>query len=278
MVDSRNGRRFALLFIGAAFLVLLLGRWLAPVNHAATSAAAPFVAVISAVANPVSDTVSGVFDGPRLRSEISALKVENGKLTKQVIADAMDRRDNALFKQMLHFQDDNSHFDLLRARYIGAAPNALDASIMINKGTRDDVHLGMTVLDQNGYLLGKISDAGPLYARVQLLLSPSSSVGVYVTRSHAAGLAEGRYNSRPVLDVVPVNDSLLPGDVIVTSGQYNLFPRGLYVGRVITVQHRNVALFQTAVIQPAADFNDLEIVQVVRNYTPAVPARYIPAP
>ena len=40
MVETRGGRRFAATFFVAAFLVLLLGRWVKPVNDAALTAAA----------------------------------------------------------------------------------------------------------------------------------------------------------------------------------------------------------------------------------------------
>ena len=53
MVEARGGRRFAVVFLVAAFLVLLLGRWVKPVNLVALSVAAPFASVASTVATDV---------------------------------------------------------------------------------------------------------------------------------------------------------------------------------------------------------------------------------
>jgi rod shape-determining protein MreC len=271
MVETLSGRRVAVFFFVAAFLVLLLGRWLSPVDRVAISVAAPFNAAISGVANWVGDAVTGVFNGPGLRDEIRQLEKENALLQRTRVSDAELRHENDLLTRMLGVEKSNRNLNYLAARVIGTDSNSLEPDILIDHGARDGLRNGMTVLDPNGYFLGTISYVTSDAARVLLMLSPSSSVGALDVRSRATGLVDGKYASKPLLDNVTENQSLKAGDIIVTSGQCNLYPRDLTVGQIVSVQHSDVSLFQTAVIRPAASFDHLEMTLVVRSLAPPLP-------
>jgi rod shape-determining protein MreC len=131
------------------------------------------------------------------------------------------------------------------------------------------------VVQQHGYFVGSIVDLTTNAAKIQLVTSPSSSVGAMDLKTRASGLVEGQYSGLPQLHWVVANSTLHKLDFIVTSGQENLFPRTILIGQVVSVQHQNSALFQSAVIQPAADLSDLEMVQVIRNFIPSAPNRLI---
>ena len=61
---------------------------------------------------------------------------------------------------------------------------------------------------------------------------------------------------------------ILPGDLIVTSGQGHVFPKGLPVGRVVAIEDKGSALFHFAVLAPAADFARVEEVLLLTGQTP----------
>lgn len=277
MVETRGGRRFAVFFILAAFLLLLLGRWIRPVDNVTSSVAAPFAAVINGAATGMGDTVSGIFDAGRLRAENAALTRQNAKLVRELVAAQAQSHDMSIMRTMLKFQNDNTHMDLLLARVVWTDPTGLGQYVMIDKGTRDGLQQNMAVLDQNGFFVGQIADAHSNNSTVLLMESPSSSIGAVDLKTRAGGLVEGRFAGTPQLRDVLIGDRVRPNDLIVTSGQLNLFPRNLLLGQVTSVVRRKYEVFQTANIRPAADLEHLEIVQVVRNWNRAVPTRYIPA-
>src|SRR5579884_622716 len=105
MVETRGGRRFTLFFLFAAFLVLLLGRWITPIDSVALTVAAPFGAVASGVAGAVGDTISGVVDGPRYRQENAVLQHQIGVLIHQNLLLQQARHDNAMLQRMVKFDD-----------------------------------------------------------------------------------------------------------------------------------------------------------------------------
>lgn len=275
MVETRGGRRFAVLFLAAAFALLVLGRWLAPVNHAALSVAAPFLAVINGVSTGIGDGIAGVVEGPRLRGQNEQLKAKLAMLLRENVVLQQDRYENTLLRHMLKFDDANPHISFLPARVISNDPNSLAPYIIINRGTRDGIRAGMTVVEDRGYFVGSISDATVNAAKVLLMTSPSSSVGAMDLQTHAGGLVEGQYAARPQFRWSVASSIMHVGDFVVTSGQLNLYPRNLLLGQIVRIRHSNVSLFQTADLQPLADFQHLDLVQVVRNFVPSEPVKLV---
>lgn len=276
MVETRGGRRFAVFFFLAAFVVLFLGRWIKPVNDLALSVAAPFAAVASGAASGVGDLVTGVFQVGQLRSENAFLKKENAKLVRQFIDTQALRHENSLFRTMLKYENANPHMDYLLADVISGDTVGLgDSYVVINKGSSDGLRDGMTVLDQNGYFVGSIVDLNGNAAKVLLMENPSSSVGAVDLTTRARGLVEGVLSGAPEFRYVVTGDKLKVGDLVVTSGQYNLYPRNLLLGQVVSVKKHTDQVFQTGVVRPAADIAHLESVQVIRNWIPNVPSRLI---
>lgn len=276
MVETRSNKRFALFVVAAAFVVLLAGRWLSPVNNVATTVAAPFTSVISGVTDGIGGTISGVFQAGTLRRENNILSAENAKYVRTIIQLQAEAHDNTLYKAMLRFADTNPHMDLLPARVIWTDPTGLGDDVVINKGTQDGLRDGMTVLDPNGYFVGTLEDVHLNNSAVLLMESPSLSVGAYDLETQAGGmgaLVEGRYAALPQLRYVPIGESLHVKDLVVTSGQLNLYPRNILLGQIIAIHKLRYQLFQEADIRPAADIAHLEIVQVVRNWNPAAAAQ-----
>src|ERR1700737_955930 len=173
MVETRGGRRFAIIFLVAAFLVLLLGHWLKPVNDTVQTVAAPFEAAVSAVSSGISDTVAGIVEGPRLRDENSRLRLEMATLLRRNINLQEAARENQYLRSMLRFEQVNPHLSFIVGRVIGNDPNNLAPFVTINRGTRDGLRVGMTVLDQNGYFVGSISNITSNAAKVLLMINPS---------------------------------------------------------------------------------------------------------
>jgi len=275
MVETRSGRRFAVFFFVAAFLILFAGRWVKPVNDVALSIAAPFDAAISGVATTIGDGVAGVVDGPRLRNENLMLQREVANAVRRNIILQQQAHENQIMRRMLNFDDLNNHMEFVTARNIGTDPSSLVPDLIIDRGSRDGLRVGMTVVDQDGYFAGQIDDVASNAAKVLQMISPSSSVGATDLQTGAVGIVEGKYAASPQFKDVVTSASIRPGDLVVTSGQYNLFPRNLLIGQIQHVYHNNVDLFQSADIQPAASFGGLELVQVIRNRVPSVPARWM---
>jgi rod shape-determining protein MreC len=70
------------------------------------------------------------------------------------------------------------------------------------------------------------------------------------------------------IDWIDLKHQLQVGEVVLTSGLGGRFPQDLVIGRVIEVDRREAELFQRAVVQPAVDFDSLEVLFVVTDFEP----------
>lgn len=60
------------------------------------------------------------------------------------------------------------------------------------------------------------------------------------------------------------------GDIVLTSGLAGTLPRGLVIGQVTAVEQKDIALFQEAVVRPAVDYREVELVLVITSFQPLV--------
>ncbi len=155
----------------------------------------------------------------------------------------------------------------VRGRVIGYEPNNFMSVLIVDIGRRDGVRKGMPVVTERG-LVGHIHTVGANWAKVLLIVDPSSSVAALVQSSRAPGLVSGRLGKDLVMDYVPQEDAVSVGDVILTSGMSGNYPKELLIGQVLEVEQRDIDPFQRAVIRPSVNFERLETVLVITTFEP----------
>src|SRR3989454_8914749 len=95
----------------------------------------------------------------------------------------------------------------------------------------------------------------PISSVVQVLTDPASSVGAHVVRTRTPGVVEGEPRGTLRFKYMPRDGTGLQiGDLVVSSGLGGLFPGGIPIGRVRTIDDRGSALFNYAQVTPAVDF------------------------
>jgi len=107
-------------------------------------------------------------------------------------------------------------------------------------------------------VVGRVIEVTPFASRVLLIADARSAVGVLVQDSRDAAVVEGRGTERLHLKYLSRAARVETGDLLVTSGLGGVFPRGLVVGRIITVVREEGALLQEAEVEPAARLGRLE--------------------
>ncbi|MFN2156208.1 MAG: rod shape-determining protein MreC [Anaerolineae bacterium] len=155
----------------------------------------------------------------------------------------------------------------VRGRVIGYEPNNFMSVLIIDIGKRDGVQQGMPVVTERG-LVGHIHDVGTNWAKVLLIVDPSSSVAGLVQSSRAPGLISGRLGQDLVMDYIPQEEIISAGDVILTSGMSGNYPKSLLIGQVLEVEQRDIDPFQRAIVRPSVNFEKLETVLVITTFEP----------
>jgi rod shape-determining protein MreC len=120
----------------------------------------------------------------------------------------------------------------------------------------------MAVVHPRG-VVGQITSVSSSSARVLLVSDHSSGVDVLIQGSRVRGVLEGAGEKVCELKFVTKENLVKVGDVVVTSGMDQVFPKGLIVGTVSEVSSQTGTLFQTIEVRPAVNFARVEEVVVV---------------
>lgn len=187
---------------------------------------------------------------------------ENAQLKEKLVEHEELRLENDRLKKLLSFSAQQPD-RMVAARVIGVDATSWFRSITIDRGTSEELREGMAVISANG-VVGKIVTCTPHSSRVLLVIDASSKLSTLIERTRARAISSGNGNGMS-LDYLPLTDDVQIGDLLVTSGLSNGFPKGLIVGAVTTVDKRGFDMFQSVKIEPAVDFDHLEEVLVILN-------------
>lgn len=268
---SKNRRSWVLIFVFLSVFCIIFfaaqGRFQTPVLAKTVSTiAAPFEKAVSWVGSQLNYVTSNLWEiatvheqNKMLRNEVDQLRIQNLQASEYAA-------ENARLRALLGYKQAAMHFDLVAARVIGREADSWSHMIVIDRGTSDGVQENMAVVTEKG-LVGHVVEAGVNYAKVQLILDPRSSVGTLVQRaeSRVVGIVEGdpANPTMPRMVNVPKNADIQEGDIIVTSGFGGMYPKGLVVGIVSSLENDEAGLLKIALLEPAVDFQKLEDVAVI---------------
>lgn len=244
---------------------------LQPIEDLALSFVIPVQEKLTSVANSISDLVQATQDVRELRrrnEELQALAdslmIENVRL-KEVEAE------NEVLRRLLKFTEANPLHSYraaeVKGRVVSRDPSNFLSYLIIDVGSQQGIERGMPVVTERG-LVGRITDVGSNWAKVMLIIDPSSSVNALVQSSRATGVVEGQVGGGLVMKYIPQGATINVNDIILTSGLGGNFPSKLIIGQVTSVYQRDVEMFQEAHIRPTVDFSELEIVLVITNFLP----------
>jgi len=138
--------------------------------------------------------------------------------------------------------------------------------IIIDKGSDDKIKLGSSIVFKDN-LIGKIVKTSPHLSVVDLLNHKGFSFTAKTTATHALGIMQGTGTETIVLNNVLLSDTLQKGDIVVTKGDINSdglgFPPDLIIGKIISINKKASALFQSAEVERLVDVTRLEMVFVM---------------
>jgi len=162
------------------------------------------------------------------------------------------------------------------AQVIGSSGSEQSRSVYIDKGTRDGISPDMAVITADGVVgkVLKVFGAKPIEASVsQVLLinDQTSGVGAILEKSRLQGVLRGTPAGEVVLEKVMSDETVQPGEKVLTSGGDRIFPKGLPVGTVTKVS-TGPELFLNVRVKPAVNLSKLEEVLVITQQEEREPA------
>lgn len=183
----------------------------------------------------------------QLRAEILHMK---GQLQQQDYLIA----ENARLQGILSTTIPNQFKLMLASKAIGTDSNPLRQMIVVNKGKKDGVFIGQTLIDEKG-ILGQVLNVYDHTSRVVLLSDEQQSVAVTIKRTGQNAIVSGLGNPQFLsLDYIFKATDVRVGDELVSSGLGGRVPAGFPVGRVAKVEDEQAGGYAKIMVTPAANF------------------------
>jgi rod shape-determining protein MreC len=198
-----------------------------------------------------------------LQEENKNLNKKIGKLEAELVLYKEGYLEALRLSKLLSLKNDYS-YQFVSALVVAREQASLSRTLLINKGSVDGLKVGMPVIAPPG-VIGRLIDVSWHVSKVLLLIDENSNVDAMLQRTRIQGIFCGAHVRGGILKYVTKNQDVKEGDNIVSSGMGGVFPKGLLIGTVSSVEKPDNDLFLKIKITPFADFSQLEEVLVLAS-------------
>ena len=238
-----------------------------------STAVAPVSETLHAVQQRIGDFFARIFTP-------SAVQEENARLREKVLLQEQKlalldetEKENARLTELLSYVETNPNLNFVTASVIGRDSNPYIDTITLNAGSRSGVTEKMAVITPHG-VVGRVSEVGPNWCRVKTMCDEKMRISVMVQRTRDEGMLGGLNLENgeivgTMLYYLPGKADIRVGDTIRTSGIGGFFPKGLYVGTVLSVNDAGRGTYD-AIVSMDIDFLHLEEALIVIGVDEAI--------
>lgn len=217
----------------------------------------------SGFSSGVRGTTSLYLDLIDIRKENRLLLKENSEFRAKLGALTELRLENERLNTLLNFKQ-KTNMELLAAKVIGNDLMPDHSTITINRGTHHGVKKNMAAITVGG-VVGYVLQPELYTSRLMLLTDRYAAIDAIVQRSRARGIIEGKTKDSCYLRYLQRSDDVIVGDLVVTSGLDNIFPKGFPIGTVTSVDKTEYGMSQEVDVKPAINPFTLEELFIVLN-------------
>ena len=218
----------------------------------------PTSKVISYPVSSIVKTVDYINDLRLTEKNNIRLKKEIIRLKKWQILALKNTRENNAYKKLLNSTSNDLNI-VKTAAVIHHSPKLYTKSITVNAGFVHQVEKNFVVINERG-LVGRIILVTKNNSKVLLINDQNSSVPVKSYNSDIYAIMKGSIDGKFLISsFLKDNKKPLVGDILVTSGNVDIYPQNLLVGKVISVSDGKV------IALPFIDTKNLEFVQIINN-------------
>ncbi|MBF0565102.1 MAG: rod shape-determining protein MreC [Nitrospirae bacterium] len=214
---------------------------------------------IESIKKPFVATIAMERDNERLRSELKRLQLKEQRFEQET-------RENKRLEGLLSLKNDIESGGLYRyvatARVISKNPDSWSHLMVINRGLEQGVKKDMAVRTVEG-LIGKVIMASARQSTVLLITDIHSSVAIKIDEKRLEGILSGTGDANCILKYLPEDEDVAIGSKVVTSGFDALFPPGIPVGKVESVDKTTAGLFLNVEVELFANPVTMDEVMVV---------------
>lgn len=227
--------------------------------------------VISKPVNALNNLFSDVNNLQDTFEENKQLKAKLNELAEMQAELATVTSENQKLQEELDLQATLTDYNTVSGSVIARNPDMWIDQVIIDRGSRDGLENGMSVLSNNG-LVGRVAEVNPTSSKVTLLTTNDeaavlTSAEIALEEETLFGVINGYDSNRKalIMEQITSTTTIEEGSTVVTSGLGGLVPRGLLVGTVSEVSLDRHGLGQRVYIEPATNFEDIRFVTIINR-------------
>ena len=181
-------------------------------------------------------------------------------------------RENEALRELLALRP-RIEVDTLAAEVLYDARDPYTRKVVIDQGRSQGVTLGSPVIDERG-VVGQVTRVYPATAEVTLVTDKDAAVPVVNVRTQHRGVAYGLPQTTGMeLRFMAGNADVQAGDELQTSGLDGIYPAGVPVAKVVSVERRADSAFARIVLQPLAQPDSSRHVLLLQPMSARLPPR-----
>ena len=216
--------------------------------------------------NKISGNSTFFTDINNLKAENEELKKKNSELEQSLRELENIKTQNETLKEYLNLTEKYGEYKTIPGYVINKDISNYSKTIVINIGKNDGVTENMTVIADQG-LVGHVISVTDTTAKVQTIIDTSSSTSCLMSTSRDSIVCKGILNDNSNIRAMYISTDAVvsQGDSIETSGLGGIYPKGIYVGTISSIENSTDLTNRYALVQIAVNFEKLETVLVITN-------------
>ena len=222
------------------------------------------------ISNDIYDWFFITFQGKKIKKQNENLQAEINKLRNELVELNTYKLQNNELLKMLEIKKYYPKFEFEPSTIIGQTSNDPYKSFIIDKGSKNNIKFQDCVITPDGFV-GYVSKVNNTTSLVKTMLDEDISIGIYNPSNGETGILTGTlklaYKNLSKMNYLSRQSSSKPNDIVVSSGIKDNSPKGILIGKILSIQQEKHSTSFYGVIQPFCDFDNLKNVFIIKHFS-----------
>lgn len=211
----------------------------------------------------VSDFFAGILESQTIKEENKKIYFKNQALLAENLLLKELKKENETLRIALNLELAKD-FQLKLAKVV--SKDVAQDSILIDKGAKDGILKGAPVITAEKTILGRIGQIYDNFSEVVLISNKESTFDAKITEKDIFGVIKGKGSGEIYFDLIPKEEEISEGDLVVTSALGGIFPEGLLVGQIKKVEKSDLEIWQRAEIASSFQLKNLAELFIITEF------------
>jgi len=229
----------------------------------------PMQKVFQAAADAVDGFTAYFYKFDALVEENIALKEEVAALQAQIYDNKEMEEMYAWMSDFLEMKRQHMDYQMTAATVTGRGSGNYSSILTLDVGSSSGVAVGMPVVTASG-IVGQITEVGYNSSVVTTIVEAQAAIGAFVERTGEAGLAVGdiQLTDKGLVRLdLPAGTTVQEGDRILSAGTGDVYPRGLVIGYVQSMESNPYTRTKNVYVQCVVPMADISNVMILTDFT-----------